>query len=202
MNPTWKRNCPSLSLMTRRSTTEHLTPNLLTNWRWVSKQTIQCTKDGTFGPTRLDELQRHQTLRTPQETARDLPSFLSAWTVYMSIHTKFAPERAPGLAMFTERVIQFTQEQEVISAVAEYALSYLNRYQNIAPPQWFNQCDDLYNQFIWLARPDHPSSPAPIFSLPSISASSEPRAASILPHNAPDPSSPRRGFEGTIAPLQ
>ena len=190
---------PVLADSTTSLTPDHYLPTILTNWNWVSESTIQCIKDGTFDAANLNQL-CNPVLRTSGETPEDLRSFLSAWSVYMSIRTIFAPERAPGMAMFTARIIEFSQWQGDFEPVANYALSYLGRYQNAPPQQWFNICDALYVQFI---RPHAPPNLPSSWSTSSLSASNERSPnASIIPHGFSAPSYSRASFAGTIAPFQ
>jgi hypothetical protein len=101
----------------------------------------------------------------------------------MSIRSTFAPERVRGLAMFSAWIVEFSRGREDFAPVANYAISYLGRYQNADPRQWFETCNELYDQFIQRPPPFiPPASPYPR----SASPSSEPtgRGASMPPHGA------------------
>ena len=141
----------------------HLQSDILTHWNWVDHTIVQEIVDGTLQVTDLYKLQREESLRTPKATTKDLPSFLSAWMVYASIRTAFAPERAAGLAMWTERLIRFSSlNPGNFISITQYAFSYLHRYQSENPDTWFNVCSELYNRYICAPRPPPPrSEPSP-----------------------------------------
>ena len=107
-----------------------LDPNLLTKWPWVPQALIQTIKDGNFDTAQLYQLQRLPFLRTFEETTMDLGSLLSALAMYTSIRTTFCPETGPDLATFVEYVIQLSRGGDDFTALATFAIHYLDSLQN------------------------------------------------------------------------
>ena len=69
---------------------------------------VKATAEGFHFP--LDRSKPAEVIvgRTKMHLAfKDLPTFISAWQVYISIRTSYHPERGPGLAMWLERIIYY-----------------------------------------------------------------------------------------------
>ena len=75
--------------------------------------------------------------RTKMHSAfRDFQTFLSAWYIYMSIRIFYAPERGPGLLIWTERLNYRVQMEFPWSTVLNYIIAYFQLHQNSPPEQW------------------------------------------------------------------
>jgi hypothetical protein len=125
-----------ISLPSTSATEQYV--RLRRTWPWVSDPTIESIKNGLFDPDRLPKLQGDDTLRI--QTMKELACFLSAWGVYVSIRIAFAPERAPGLVVFTQHIAQLAQanKKKDFPQVAKYVLSYWRLNQNASPEEWMN----------------------------------------------------------------
>ena len=108
--------------------------NVLARWSWIDKTVVDSIALGEFDLNSLPKLHREQILRNKHSvktlesysipldgskpkivTGRmkmdsafpDLATFLSAWLMYISVRTTFAPERAAGVfgqnALFTDQ---------------------------------------------------------------------------------------------------
>jgi hypothetical protein len=75
-------------------------------------------------------------------------AFLSAWQIYASVRTAYAPERGPGLAHWAERIVYYGQSGYPWSSVLNYAISYFQMYQNEAPECWFSVDTELTQNFL------------------------------------------------------
>ena len=112
--------------------------DILSRWPWIKKSTVEAIASGSFDINHLPKLHHEEsarnhwqhnlkttdgvhfpmdggkgelvTVRTKMLTAfRDLPTFLSAWHIYMSVRSSYNPERGPGLISWTERLIHRAQ---------------------------------------------------------------------------------------------
>jgi hypothetical protein len=138
--------------------------DVLSRYSWVNKSVIQSIADGEFDIHDLPKLHQEEeprtnykgkltegvhfpagggapevvTTRTKMQTAfKDLTTSLSAWLIYVSIRTTFAPERGPGLAFWTERLVFYTQEGFPWSVTLNYAIAYYTAHQNSPPETWY-----------------------------------------------------------------
>jgi hypothetical protein len=100
---------------------------------------------------------------------KDLVSFLSAWQIYQWIRVAFAPERGPGLIIFTAHVHLLSQNQD-FSNVGPYLLTYLRLYQNAAPERWSDPWDRLYGPYFLKPPTRPPPSRAPTIISPPVAA--------------------------------
>ena len=106
--------------------------NVLSRWSWVDQTIVESIGNGEFDINHLPKLHREEDTRNrhiktsiegvfnPFDTTKpsevlvgqtkmhqafkDPATFFSAWQVYTSIRSTFRPERAPGLALFSERI--------------------------------------------------------------------------------------------------
>ena len=124
----------------------------LSCWPWIEKSTVEAIVNGAFDINNLPKLHREEsarnrhnlkttdgvhfpmdggkgelvTVRTKMLTAfRDLPTFLSAWHIYMSVRSSYSPEGGPGLISWTERLI-YRGQIHPWPAVLNYAVSYFH----------------------------------------------------------------------------
>jgi hypothetical protein len=140
--------------------------DVLSRYSWVDKSVVKSIADGEFDIHDLPKLHREEeprstfkgkitdgvhfpadggkpelvTTRTKMQSAfKDLTTFLSAWLIYVSIRTSFAPERGPGLTFWTERLVFYTQEGFPWTPVTlNYAIAYYTAHQNSSPETWYN----------------------------------------------------------------
>jgi hypothetical protein len=75
-------------------------------------------------------------------------AFLSAWQVYVSIRTMYAPERASSLALWTERIAYYGQSGFHWSAVLNYAISFFQKYQNDGPEYWLSVDTEMTQNYL------------------------------------------------------
>ena len=150
---------------TNQGTDPHDPPrDVLSRWPWIEKSTIEVIANGEFDINNLPKLHReeeprnrHQrkviegmhfptdgskpeliTGRTKMQAAfPNLPTFLSAWLMYVSIRSSYSPERGPGLVQWTERLVFHLQAGFQWSVVLNYAIAYFLTHQNSPPESWF-----------------------------------------------------------------
>ena len=167
--------------------------DVLSQWFWLDKSTIEAIDRGNFDINQLPKLLREESLRnryltkaadgfrvsldgskvelittrTKLQTAfPNLQLFLSAWQIYVSVRTQYHPEYSSGIASWTERLI-YRASIHPWNAVLNYAIAYFQAHQKDAPSYWFRPDSDLITDTIM-------SSPWPMVSnnLRSLPASS------------------------------
>ena len=132
--------------------------NVLKRWSWVDQATVDSISDGTFDINNLPKLHREEDPRNrhlkstikgglipfdkneqPEvfigetkmhKAFKDPYTFFSAWEVYVSIRTAYAPDRAPGLALFNERIYHMLQLNYSWHSVLNYILAFFRKYQD------------------------------------------------------------------------
>ena len=139
--------------------------NVLAHFFWVQRSVVQTIADGEFDIHDLPKLHREEEQRMShnrkvtegvhfpvdggkpelvigrtkmQSAFKDLATFLSAWMVYVSIRSTFAPERAPALAYWTERVVFYAQSGFQWSVVLNYAIAYFSAHQKSPVDTWYS----------------------------------------------------------------
>jgi len=139
--------------------------NVLARWSWIDKTVVDSIVLGEFDLNSLPKLHREQNLRNKHATKTmesysipldgskpeivtgrtkmdsafpDLATFLSAWLMYISVRTTFAPERAAGLAFWTERLIFRSKSGFSWSTILDYIVAYFGDHQNSPPDKWFS----------------------------------------------------------------
>jgi hypothetical protein len=144
--------------------------NVPSRWSWIDLSTTESIANGLFEINSLPKLHRdaelrHQHLaknfetfsipldgskpelisgRTKMQSAfRDLSTFLSAWLIYISVRTSYSPERGPGLASWTERLVFLSQCGYHWSTILNYAIAYYGDHQNSSPETWFKVDGEL-----------------------------------------------------------
>jgi hypothetical protein len=145
--------------------------NLLSRWSWVTDETIiGSIANGNFDINQLPKLHREEEFRNrhgkataegvfnpfdrskPSEVLmgqtkmhqvfKDLPTFFSAWQVYTSIRSTYSPDRAPGLALFSERIFFHFQLNYPWYKILNYILAFFRKHQN-SPPDTWNEVDGV-----------------------------------------------------------
>ena len=79
---------------------------------------------------------------------KDLPTFLSAWLVYVSIRTSYNPERGAALLMWIERVIDLNDAGYDFHTILEYVIAYFQKHQNSPAEYWFKSDSDLHSDYL------------------------------------------------------
>ena len=149
--------------------------DVLSQWHWMTRPLVESIANGTFDIYDLPKLHRDQTLRDRhiqknvegvlqplsggkpillhaktklQSTFPDLHTFLSAWLIYGSIRTAFAPERGPGLWAWTERIVGFGKLQYEFVAILDYIVAYFQKHQRSPPEKWFEMDSELHTEHL------------------------------------------------------
>ena len=153
--------------------------DVLSRYSWVDKVTFEAIANGDFDIYNLPKLHRedeprhrnskktlegvHFSLdgtnpefivgRTKMHNAfKDLATFLSAWWIYVSIRTSYAPERGPGLAYWSERLVFHTQKGFPWSVCLNYAIAYFQKHQNSPTESWFSVDSELVSNYFAIAN--------------------------------------------------
>ena len=146
--------------------------DILSRWPWVQRSLVENIANGEFDIYDLPKLHRDEYLRNRhiaksvdsvvhplsggrphivhaktklQSSLRDFETLLSAWMVYVSIRTSYAPERSPGLALWTERVAFQVSLLYEFSTIVNYFVAYFQKHQNSVPEAWFSPDSDLHS---------------------------------------------------------
>jgi len=146
--------------------------DILSRWPWVDRSLIEKIANGEFDIYDLPKLHRDEYLRNRhiaksvdsvvhplsggrphivhaktklQSSLRDFETLLSAWMVYISIRTSYAPERGPGLALWTERVAFQVSLLYEFPIIVNYFVAYFQKHQNGSPETWFSPDSDLHS---------------------------------------------------------
>jgi hypothetical protein len=134
--------------------------------RWpVDKSIIQSIADGEFDINSLPKLHREEALRTRytwkttegyhlpldggkpelvigptkmQSAFKDLPTFLSAWLIYVAIRRAFSPTHGTPLTSWTERVIYYSQAGIPFLSILRYAIAYFQKHQQLLANSWYD----------------------------------------------------------------
>ena len=139
--------------------------NVLSRWPWLDRATIESIANGEFDINHLPKLHREEgprnryvmkaseswqipldgsrpeliTGRTKLQSAfPDLQSFQSAWFVYLMVRTSYAPERAPGLLAWSERIVYYVQSGLAWPRILSYISAYFQKYQGSRPEAWMD----------------------------------------------------------------
>lgn len=158
--------------------------NVLARWSWIDKTVVDSIVLGEFDLNSLPKLHREQNLRNKHVTKTmesysipldgskpeivtgrtkmdsafpDLATFLSAWLIYISVRTTFAPERASGLAFWTERIIYRSKSGFPWTTILDYIIAYFGEHQNSPPDKWFSIGAELVADHFIIS----PSKPTP-----------------------------------------
>jgi len=139
-------------------TTTSSVANVLKRWSWVDQATVDSISDGTFDINNLPKLHREDDPRNQHikstikgslipfdknerpeiitgetkmhKAFREPNTFFAAWEVYVSIRTAYAPERAPGLALFNERIYYMLQLNYSWYSILNYIIAFFRKYQD------------------------------------------------------------------------
>jgi hypothetical protein len=60
----------------------------------------------------------------------------------------YVPERGPGLAVWTERLVFYSRLQYEFSAIVNYVIAYFQKHQNSPPEAWFNADTELHTEHL------------------------------------------------------
>ena len=147
--------------------------DILSRWPWVDRSLVENIANGEFNIYDLPKLHRDEYLRNRhiiksvdgivhplsggkphivqaktklQSSLKDFETLLSTWMVYVSIRTSYAPERGPGLAIWTERVAFHVTLSYEFTAIVNYIVSYFQKHQNSTPEAWFNIDAELHSE--------------------------------------------------------
>src|SRR2546423_733611 len=147
--------------------------DVLSRWPWVDRSLVENIANGTFDIYDLPKLHRDEFLRNRhiaktvdgvtyplsggrphivqaktklQSSFKDYGTFQSAWMVYVSIRTSYAPERGPGLAIWTEPVAFHSTLQYEFTTVVNYVVAYFQAHQNSSPESWFHVDSELHSE--------------------------------------------------------
>jgi hypothetical protein len=170
--------------------------NVLSRFYWVERSIVQSISDGDFDIYDLPKLHREEEQRmrhnkkvteglhfpadggkpelvigrTKMQSAfKDLATFLSAWMVYVSIRSTFAPERAPALAYWTERLVFYAQSGFQWSTVLNYAIAYFTAHQKSPADTWYSVNTDrelVTNHFTVARKTSAPENSSTVQSRP------------------------------------
>ena len=152
-----------------------LSQDVLSRWHWVSQSTVESIANGSFDIYELPKLHRDQTLRDRyiqkniegiiqplnggkpqllhartklQNTFNELDALLPAWLIYASIRVAFAPQRGPGLIVWTERLVGYNRLKYHFTDILDYFVAYFQKHQNSAPDQWFQADTELHTEHL------------------------------------------------------
>ena len=152
-----------------------LSQDVLSRWHWVSQTTVENIANGTFDIYELPKLHRDQTLRDRyiqkniegiiqplnggkpqllhartklQNTFHELDALLPAWLIYASIRVTFAPQRGPGLLVWTERLVGYNRLKYNFADILDYFIAYFQKHQNSPPEQWFQADTELHTEHL------------------------------------------------------
>ena len=139
--------------------------DVLARWPWVDKTVIQSIADGEFDINSLPKLHREEAPRTRytwkstegyhlpldggkaelvigptkmQSAFKDLPTFLSAWLIYVAIRQAFSPAHGSPLTSWTERVIYYSQAGIPFPSILRYAIAYFQNHQQRPANSWYD----------------------------------------------------------------
>ena len=163
--------------------------SIFPRWPWVDQSLVKHIVGGDFDIYDLPLLHRDEHLRNRhaikamegvvyplsnrkphvvqaktklQSSLKDLKTLISAWMVYVSIRTFYAPERSPGLAIWTERLAFHTTLGYKFTVIVNYLTSYFRKHQNSKPKTWFNIDAELHTEhFGNAAQVIHVLAPSP-----------------------------------------
>ena len=153
--------------------------NVLGRWSWIDLSTAEAIANGSFDLNSLPKLHREEGLRNRhlaktvqsyvipldggkpglvsgrtkmQSAFPDLSTFLSAWLIYISVRTSYNPERGPGLASWTERLVFISQRGYPWSTILDYAIAYYSDHQTSPPAEWFKVDGVLIENHIGISQ--------------------------------------------------
>ena len=152
-----------------------LPQDLLSRWHWVSQSTFDSIANGTFDIYELPKLHRDQTMRDRyiqkniegiiqpldggkpqllhartklQNTFNEMETLLPAWLIYVSIRAAYVPQRAPGLVVWTERLVGYNRLKYHFVDLLDYFVAYFQLHQNSPPEQWFSADSELHTEHL------------------------------------------------------
>jgi hypothetical protein len=151
--------------------------HILLRWPWVDTETVNLIQLGKFDIDALPKLHQSDQMRNAyvkksvqgilhplsggpaevligntklQASFKDSTSFFLAWQIYVSIRTTFHPDRAAGLAFWTERLHFFISLNYPWTGILEYIIAFYKLNQNSAPDIWFDSNPTLISHCLTL----------------------------------------------------
>ena len=145
---------------------------VLSRWSWVDQKLVEEISGGKFDIHSLPKLHRDEepwqanvkkttegvhiptdggkpqivTSRTKMLVAfPNMPTFSSAWLIYISIRSSYDPERGPALSYWTERLVHYCHGFEW-TACLNYAIAYFMQHQNASPEAWYSTDPELVTE--------------------------------------------------------
>jgi hypothetical protein len=85
-----------------------------------------------------------------QASFKESNSFFLAWQIYVSIRSTFHPDRAAGLAFWTERLHFYISLNYPWTGILEYIIAFYQLNQNSAPDSWFDPNATLISYYLTL----------------------------------------------------
>ena len=149
--------------------------DVLSQWHWLAPSVVESIANSTFDIYDLPKLHRDQTLRDRhiqknvegvlqplsggkpillhaktklQSSFPDLATLLSAWLIYVSTRIAFAPERGPGLLIWTERLVGYHRLHYEFTTVIDYIVAYFQKHQKSPPEKWFEMDSELHTEHL------------------------------------------------------
>ena len=146
---------------------------ILSRWPWVDPSLVDDINNGKFNIYDLPKLHRDEYLRNRyisksvegvmqplaggkshivqsktklQSSFKNFETFVSAWSVYVGIRTSFEPKRAPGFAMWMDRLATFVSLQYEFTSIINYVIAYFQAHQNSSPEAWFLVDSELHSE--------------------------------------------------------
>jgi hypothetical protein len=167
-------------------------PDVCKRWHWVERTQIAAICEGTFDIHNLPKLLRDDTARKrirnrtvnglvipldggSIEFAEDatklqsvfptLQAFMTAFSIYISIRTTYAPAYAGPMLVWVERIHYYNSKGhrpgEKWPYVLNYIVDYFRLYQDASPEEWLKTDGELVSQhFAFSASPHEPAPPS------------------------------------------
>jgi hypothetical protein len=154
--------------------------NVLSRWSWLEATTVESIANGQFDLNSLPKLHRQEEFRNrhvkttvegfhfpldkskPAEVIigrtkmhlafKDLPTFISAWQVYVSVRTSYHPDRGPGLAMWLERITHYVHLSYPWPVILNYIIDYFGAHQNSPPEVWYIPDQELVSNHLAISQ--------------------------------------------------
>ena len=154
-----------------------LPQHILLRWPWVDTETITLIQLGKFDIEALPKLHQTDELRNAhvkrsvkgilqpldggpseiligttklQSSFKDPTTFFLAWQIYVSIRMTFHPNRASGLAFWTERLQFYIYLNYPWTGILEYIIAFYKLNQDASPDSWFEPNPTLISYYLTL----------------------------------------------------
>src|SRR5579859_1458451 len=184
----------SVPPLTITGTNPSPTTDVTKRWPWVDKNHIEQIINGKFDINNLPKLFRDEQSRREHSTQtvtgvlfplaggsveiipgtarlqnvfHSLPTFLSAFLVYVSIRATYAPEYGTTIPLWIERLSNYTAKGSWPPVLA-YAIEYFQTHQSAPATKWLETDGELISLHFAFARQLQPSPSRPASSKKSI----------------------------------